>query len=124
MADRQLDDKQAEQIISAINKFSGQAFDVTAYRDTKESLNIANRIAETMTRAGWKYVPPPSPSFMFGGITGVQVWIHPAAEEYVRNAGSALVQALQKVGIAAELRLQSPKNPKESKIHLNVGTKP
>ncbi len=124
MADRELTDGQISEIADAIKAFLGQEYDVTPYWDTKESLTIANRISEAMTRGGWKYVPPERSGFMLGGITGVQVWVHPSADEKTRRAADSLLHILNKVGIVAELRMQNSQNPKENRIHLNVGTKP
>ena len=124
-ADRTLTDEQAARIAVAVRPFAGQELDVTPYRDIPESLNIANRILGivTSTVAGWQYKPDANPSFLMGGVSGVQVWTHPDAEEKVKNAADRLVAALVKEGISAERRQENPANPKENKIHLNIGTK-
>ena len=73
---------------------------------------------------GWKVIPPAQSRFILLGISGVQVWVHPAAPDETRTAGSAAVALIDSEGIEAEIRRQNPKNPVETKIHLNVGTKP
>jgi hypothetical protein len=97
---------------------------VTPYWDLKESLAIANRIAQAMQVGGWKYVKPEQSGFLLGGTAGVEVWVHPAASDEVKKAANALVSALtEKGGLACVLKEQNPKDPIETKIHLNIGTK-
>ena len=50
--------------------------------------------------------------------------INPAADEPAKKAADALVVALNEEEIVAELKEQNPQNTQESKIALNVGTKP
>ncbi len=125
-APRTLTDEQATRIAHAVASFAGQEFDITPYRDIEESLNIANRILQTLVSntAGWLYRPLPNGSFLIGGLEGVQVWRHPEADKKAKDAADSLVTALNREGIAAVLRMENPKNPKENKINLNIGTKP
>jgi len=123
-AARTLSDFQIKAIADKIRSFAGQEFDVTPYWDLKESMAIANQIAIGLQYAGWSYIAPKQPGFMLGGIAGVQVWVHPTADDKVKNAANALIAALNGQGIESELRLQNPANPPDPKVHLNVGTKP
>ena len=61
---------------------------------------------------------------MLGGVAGVLVYVHPAAQENVKKAADSLVAALNEQGIVSELRQQNSANPIDSKLHLNIGTKP
>jgi len=123
LADRTLTGEQITRIGKKVSAYAGQEFDVTPYWDLKESLSIANRIALALIEGKWKYAPPDNQGFMLGGTAGVQVWLHPDAPDKVKQAATALVSALNAEGIDTEIRQQNPKNPVDSKIHLNVGTK-
>jgi hypothetical protein len=123
-AARNLSEVQIKAIADKIRPFAGQEFDVTPYWDLKESMAIANRITSGLQYAGWSYVAPKQYGFMLGGIAGVQVWVHPTADDKVKNAANALIAALNEQGIESELRQQNPANPPDPKLHLNVGTKP
>ena len=124
LADRVLTDEQLTSIANKIKEFAGQEYDVTPYWDLKESFAIANRISIGLERGGWKYIKPSQSAFMLGGIAGVQVWVHPDADNSVKKAADALILALNAEDIGAILKEQNPANPKDNKIHLNVGTKP
>ncbi len=124
LADRSLTDAQITEIANKVRPFSGQEFGITTYWDLKEALDIANRILKALNLAGWKYLKPERPSFLFAGIAGVLVYAHPAADERTKEAAASLVSALTKEGIASELRAQIfPENP-HNRLYLSVGTKP
>src|SRR5207245_2125309 len=99
---------------------------VTTYWEMKEPMAIANRISRALWSVGWKYLPDEGgKSVIVGVLTGFLIYIHPDADTRTKRAASALVSALNKVGIVAELRLQNPtNNPKHNTIHLEIGTKP
>ena len=61
---------------------------------------------------------------MFGGIEGVQVWTHPKADQRTKEAVAALLEILNKEGIAAYPKEQNEQNPISQQIAINVGTKP
>jgi hypothetical protein len=124
LADRALTDEQLSQISNKIKKFSGQEYGITTYWDLKECMAISNRIAVGLERGGWRYVKPTQATFMLGGTEGVQVWVHPDADDSVKKAAVALVTALNDEDMDAVLKEQNPANPKDNKIHLNIGTKP
>jgi multidrug efflux pump subunit AcrA (membrane-fusion protein) len=112
-------------IISRVSKFTGQEYTVTTFWDLKEPLEFSNQLHHTLLTAGWKFIPPgEGGSFLLGGMAGVQVWVHPEADLSVKDAGNALVSALEEIGKASTLKLQNPKNAKDNKIHINIGTKP
>ena len=124
-APRVLSPRDQRVIITKISKFVGQEFSMTTFWDIKEPLGFSNQLHQTLLSAGWKYIPPgEGGSFLLGGLAGVQVWVHPAADPPVRAAADALVSALEEISQAPTLKLQNPKNAKDNRIHLNVGTKP
>ncbi len=92
----------------------GQEYEVTAYWESPESLNIANRIHTALLNgAKWKYNPDGGKSQMLGGQIGVQIWNHPDADESTKRAAAALIEALNSEGIAAVARQQNPNKPKD-----------
>jgi multidrug efflux pump subunit AcrA (membrane-fusion protein) len=123
-APRVLSVKEQQLIISRISKFTGQEYLVTTFWDLKESLDFANQLHRTLLSAGWKYIPHgEGGSLLLGGVAGVQVWVHPEADSQVKAAADALILALEEIGKAPTLKLQNPKNAKDNRIHLNIGTK-
>ncbi len=122
-SDRVLSDEQVGAIVQKIRSFAGQEYHITTFWEMREPLAIANRVLAALQSAAWKFVPPASPTFLIGG-EGVQVWVHPAADEQVRKAANTLVDALNGADMAAVLKEQNPQNPKDNKIGINIGTKP
>jgi hypothetical protein len=124
LADRQLSDKQFKEIIEALRPFSGQEYDVTAYWDSKESLNIAERINQALQIAEWKFLPMTQYRAMLGGVVGIQIWRHPEADTRTIKAAESLIAALLREGLQAEPRIQNPtNNPKHNRISLSIGAK-
>lgn len=124
-APRVLSPQEQQLIISKISRYAGQEYLITTFWDIKESLGFGNQLHQTLLSAGWKYVPPgEGGSFLLGGLAGVQVWVHPEANPPVKDAANALVSILEEIGQAPTLKLQNPKNAKDNRVHLNVGTKP
>jgi hypothetical protein len=123
LADRTLTDEQVKSIADKLKFYAGQEYDITPYRDSKESVGIAERIFLALRLAKWKFLPSKAIG-LFGGVVGVQVWRHPDADEQTKAAAAGLVAALLHEGIQAELQVQnSENNPKHSIISLNVGAK-
>jgi hypothetical protein len=123
-ADRSLSDTQVRAIGDALSPFSSQEWEVTPYWDISECINISNRILAALQAARWKYIPPEAFRALMGGVVGVLVYVHPSPPgNTVRPAADALVAALNANGIAAQLKLQNPKDPATDRISLNVGTK-
>jgi hypothetical protein len=124
LADRVLTDAQVEAIADKLKPFAGQEYRVTTYWDLKEPLALANRIHQSLTRAGWKYSKPEGATALFSGIGGVQVYVHPDANEVVQAAATALVSALTAEDIETDMRQQNAPNNPDIKLYVNVGTKP
>ena len=108
LADRSLTDVHIKEIADTLKAFSGQEYTVTAYWDSKESLNIANRIHAALLLAHWKYSPKGSEGMMLGGVVGVKVWHHPDADENTKKAAQNLISVLTKYGIQAIEAIQIP----------------
>jgi hypothetical protein len=123
-APRVLSLQEQQLIISKVSKFVGQEYTITTFWDLKEPLAFSNQLHQVLLTSDWKYIPPgEGGSFLLGGIAGVQVWVHPDADLPVKDAATALVSALEEVGQNPTLKLQNPKNAKDNKIGLNIGTK-
>jgi len=98
LADRTLTDEQVISIGTKLKVFSGQAYTVSAYWDSKESLGIANRIhAALQIVAKWSYSDEGTKGMMFGGIVGVLVFTHRNADENTKQAAKSLVEALRRL---------------------------
>lgn len=124
-APRVLSLQEQQLIASRASKFAGQEYTITTFWDLKEPLDFSNQLHQALLSSGWKYIPPgEGGAFLLGGLGGVQVWVHPEADLPVKNAANALVAALEEIGKAPTLKLQNPKNAKDNKIRLNIGTKP
>jgi len=124
LADRSLTDDQVKLISGKLEHFTGQQYTVTAYWESKESVNIANRIHQALQTAHWSYSPEGSKSSMLGGVIGVRVWTHPDADQSTKDAAVSLIDALNREGIETEARSQNPtNNPKHNNIGLTVGSK-
>jgi septal ring factor EnvC (AmiA/AmiB activator) len=123
LADRTLSDEQVESIVGELKEFSGQEYQVVAYWDSKESMNIANRISQALQLAKWKLVPLERATNMMGEVVGVMVWLHPNADERTKKAADSLVSVLLRERLHAEIRFQNPNNPQSNKLSLSVGAK-
>jgi len=122
VADRTLTDGQAVSVAGKINPFAGQRVQIMTYFDASEPMELANRILLALRLAKWQYLPPPEHSILIGGITGVQVFIHPEADQSTKNAAGALAAALNEQGIAATLKFDT--GYAKNQIMINVGAKP
>jgi hypothetical protein len=122
VADRTLTDGQAASVAGKINPFARQRVQIMTYFNAREPVRLANRILLALRLAKWQYLPPPEHTFLIGGITGVQVFIHPEADQSTKNAAGALTAALNEQGIAATLKFDTAYA--KNQIMINVGAKP
>jgi len=123
-APRVLSHEEQQLIISKVSKFAGQEYTVTTFWDLKEPLDFSNQLHHTLTASGWEYIKPgEGGSILLGGLAGIQVWIHPDADIAVKDAANALISVLKDIEQNPVLKFQNPKNAKDNKIHLNIGTK-
>ncbi|MFZ0684334.1 MAG: hypothetical protein WAM89_02225 [Terriglobales bacterium] len=124
LADRQLTDAQVKSIGNKLRPYSGQEWEVTTYRDNKESVGITERIYQSLQMAGWKFLPMTTWRGLMGGLVGIKVDVHPDADEPTQRAADALVAALQAEGLECRKEVQSPKNnPKHNTLSLGVGAR-
>ena len=124
LADRALTDDQIKNITEKLVQFSGQEYTVTAYWDSKESLNIANRVHSALRMAHWSYNDEGSKSMLLGGTIGIFVSFHPDADENTKRAAESFVNALHSEGLEVSAKVQnSQNNPKHNKIWLTFGAK-
>jgi hypothetical protein len=124
LADRSLTDAQLRAIANKLKRFTGQEFRITTYWDSKEPLSLANRIYAALNLAGWKYLKHEKWTGLFGGVEGVLVYVHPAADERTRSACEALISALIEEGISSGRREKNDPQHPDNTIDLNVGAKP
>jgi hypothetical protein len=122
-APRELTDAQQANIVNALRKFAGQEYGITTFWDLKEPLAFAEILNRLLQMAGWKFVGDGKRGYILGGLTGVQVWMHPDADPPVKEAVNGLIAALKAEQLETSLKLQNPQNPKSNNIALNVGTK-
>jgi hypothetical protein len=47
----------------------------------KKFQKVAERINQALQLAKWKFLPMTQWRAMLGGVVGVQVWVHPEADE-------------------------------------------
>jgi gas vesicle protein len=124
LADRVLTNVQLAVMAAKLKEFSGQEYGITTFWNLKEPLAIANRIHNCLIAAGWAFKKPSSATFLLEPMEGIQVYLHPEANDHTKKAAESLISVLNEQGISAGLKHQNaPKNP-NNKIQINVGTKP
>jgi hypothetical protein len=124
LAARTLSDDQVATIKSQLHRYAGQAFEIIPYWQNRESLDIANRIADTLTGAGWTIDQPKAATMLVGVVTGVTVSTDKDAPSATQQAASALIAALNDHQIEARRDQDSGISPPTGKIYMNVGIKP
>lgn len=124
LSDRTLTALQIEDIVAKVKPFAGQEYTVTTYWGLREPQDLANRIHQSLIQAGWKYIKHESAVMLPSGISGVQVYVHPGADERVKNAADSLISALIDENITVYLRKMDGPNNLDNKLHLNIGVKP
>ena len=124
LADRILSDSQLASIVEKVKQFAGQEYDANTYWDSREPLNLAERISVALNEAGWKLVHVRGQT-MLPEKRGVLVYFHLESEDRTKTAAGALVSALNAESVVAELRRRdSATQPKNNKVQIDVGTKP
>lgn len=123
-APRTLTDEQAKDIAEKVRMFSGQDFEVVTYWDSKEPLEIGQRIADILVGlAGWKLQELKEWQGLLPGTSGIFVVDHPKSDEVAKEAAAALVSALNSEGIHASVRQANDQRP-INKLTIDVGQKP
>ena len=123
LAARTLSDQQATAIKKRLEKFAGQTFQIIPYWQNRESMAIANRIANLLGDAGWKLHNPESFTTLVGVVTGVFVSADKGASEHARRAARDLTSALNDNEIDATEEENDNPTP-SNEIHMKVGIKP
>ena len=77
-----------------------------------------------LNRAGWKYIRLEGYHGLFGGVEGVQVYVHPQSSELTKRSANSLVDALNKAEILSVLKEENDPTHPNNRLILNVGTKP
>jgi hypothetical protein len=123
-APRSIDAAGNDLIKSKLLQFAGQGYQVTTFWDLKEALAFSKQLHQALQVAGWKFIPHGSGgSFLLGGLSGIQVFVHPNAAPKTKEAADALVSVLGQLDFAPALKEQDPSTPNDSIIRLNIGTK-
>lgn len=124
LAARTLSDAQVAGMRSKLGRFADQSFQIITYWQNKESLSIAERIADALIGAGWKIDQPKSFAALLGVVTGVYVSIDRGTAQVTREAELALVEALNVNGIEAMADHETENPNPTNKINMSVGIKP
>lgn len=119
---RSLSLDQAVDIKNSLAAYSGQTFEIIPYWKNKESRDIANRLADVLISAGWEIDQPKSFVMLAGVVTGLYVAVSKTASPRAHEAQDALVEALNRNGIAALEDVDTP--DATDKISINCGIKP
>jgi hypothetical protein len=123
-APRSIDATALANIRDALQKYAGQEYQITTFWDLKEPLAFSEQLHQTLQQAGWKFIPHGAGgSFLLGGISGVQVWVHPNAASNVSEAADALITVLSQLDFAPVRKQQDASAAGDNIIRLNVGTK-
>jgi hypothetical protein len=123
-APRSIDAAALGVIKDALQEFAGQEYQVTTFWDQKEPLAFSEQLHQALQRAGWKFISHGAGgSFLLGGMSGVQVWVHPNAASHVKTAADALAAVLAQLDLAPVRKQQDASVPADNIIRLNVGTK-
>jgi hypothetical protein len=123
LADRTLTDAQVADIAAIVKPFAGQEVEIVPYWQDKESMAIANRILAALNLGGWKYLKPTAFSALMGGVTGVNVNVHPEAYVRTRQAAAALASARNAQRIVSDLVNKNDPGHPDNKITLTIGAK-
>jgi chromosome segregation ATPase len=131
---RLLTPEQQAFITEKLKPFPNTQFDTGLSPNDGEQADFLWLLEPDITAAGWVHVPwvgpggvvtqgptrPPSGSV---GATGVSIHLHPEQRERLLPAASALISALQDVGIAASDGGFNTHNNTPSAIHVLIGRK-
>src|SRR6266480_2451658 len=86
-APRSIDATALADIKDALQKYAGQEYQITTFWDLKEPLAFSEQLHQALQQAGCKFNPHGTGgSFLLGGMSGVQVWVHPNAASHVSEA--------------------------------------
>lgn len=125
---RTISDDQAKVLESALSPFHGQVFSIFTYWQVKEPTAFTHRLTAILRTAGWTLHEEKiqGEAGMFGGVTGVHVYVPPNAFPRTKATAAALIAALNKEQFDASPGIDDTVEDASRKdvIGLNVGGKP
>jgi hypothetical protein len=127
LAARSLSDAQKAAITARVIKFLPQSIQIIPYWQDKESLDIANEIAEALVKAHWTIDNPQRYTALVGVIAGVYISVDKRASNDTKSAAQELKTALNEAGVATteeEGQNSPPNEPVDQRISMQVGIKP
>jgi hypothetical protein len=127
LAARSLTDEQKMSIASRLKQFPPQTIQIIPYWQNKESLDIANAIAETLQKDGWTIHNPERYTALIGVIAGVYISVDKRASEAAKGAAKELARALNDNDVLTteeEGENGPPNDPLTEQISMQVGIKP
>jgi hypothetical protein len=119
LAPRSLSNDEIAEIASRLKQFGGQEFTIGSYGG--EALSLAVRLRVVLQKSDWTWFEPQYQIVPLAGTTGVQVWAY--SDGPSRDAGRALVAALNGKAIEAQLLPAQEQDPTNQKIEIIVGSK-
>jgi len=123
LAARGLSDEQVANLRKRLATSSGPEFMAIPYWDDKESMDIANRIADTLIGAGWKLHNPEHGEQLVGVVAGISISADSEAPQEVRDAAKELAAALVDSSLEA-ISQESSNSYSKSMIVVKIGIKP
>lgn len=127
LAARSLNEEQKTSIASRLKRFPSQTIQIIPYWQDKESLDIANAIAQAVMKDDWKIHNPERYTALLGVIAGVYIRVDKHASEGAKGAAKELAAALNDNDVLAteeEGENGPPNDPLTEQINMQVGIKP
>jgi len=124
-----------EEITNKLMAFGGTEFDCAFARNSGEQADFWWLLQPALTAAGWKNVPWRYGQWVGGGsqggrpetgeaaATNVEIHLHPEQQDTLKPAASALISALNDVGIDARYYDFNIYNDNRSALHIAIGEK-
>jgi hypothetical protein len=124
MAWRSLDSEQVAKLVSELNRFAGQPFEIITYPNDPEALSFSRELTDALAKAGWR--PEQSNGFLgFQVEIGITIEVAPRKMPDLSSTVKALSEALNAFGISAKttVRAGSASN-RPNTVKIRVGKKP
>jgi hypothetical protein len=127
LAARALTEEQKAVIALRLKQFPPQTIQIIPYWQDKESLDIANAIADAVLKDDWKIHNPERFTSLIGVVAGVYIRVDTNASDAAKGAAKELSAALNDNDVAAteqEGDNGPPNDPLTEQISKQVGIKP
>ena len=125
---RTIDDETFNRLVKRFRPFSGQNFDIDAFRDDKESTDFATRIFNALQLAGWSLAKNSSGTLGFVVVVGVEFCVRPDADSRTKMIANESASIFRSEGISATDLVFPPSNDfgilTTDMILVRVGKKP